>query len=120
MTCILEMNMRTKHLLGSLGLFCAAVAAGPAFAEVGIRDGADQFTDFTSSRTRADVQSELRDANGQGTSVTMRDGDDAHSGAYGVAGSRYSMRTREEVRGELANSDTQPQGTIRDGLYFGD
>ena len=112
--------MNTKRLLGPLGLCCAIITAGSAFAEVGIRDGADQFSEFKSSRSRADVHSELNSANGQGTSVTMRDGEDSTLGAYGVAGSRYSMRTREETRAELTNAGTQTRGSIRDALYFGD
>ncbi|OGB25103.1 MAG: hypothetical protein A3I66_23020 [Burkholderiales bacterium RIFCSPLOWO2_02_FULL_57_36] len=113
--------MDMKHLLGSVGLLCAAATAGSVFAEVGIRDGADPFSNFTSTRTRADVQSELGNAKGQGTAITMRDGDEEKNlGAYGVAGSRYSTLTREEVRSELARSGRHPQGDRRDSLYFGD
>ncbi len=112
--------MNTTHLLGSLGLLCAATAASPIFAEVGIRDGADQFGEFKSARTRADVQTELRNANGEGTSVTVRDGDEKRAGAYGVAGSRYSIRTRDEVRSELKESGMRSRHDIRDKLYFGD
>lgn len=112
--------MNTKHLLGSLGLLCAATVAAPVFAEVGIRDGADQFSEFKSAKTRADVQTDLRNANGQGTSVTVRDGDEAKSGAYGVAGSRYSMRTRDEVRADLKNPGMRSRHDIHDNLYFGD
>lgn len=112
--------MNTRHLLGSVGLVCTTVIAGSAFAEVGIRDGADQFSDFRSTATRAEVQRDLYNAKGQGTSISMRDGDDKLQGAHGVAGSRYSALTREEVQAELANSHNQPQGNRLDSLYFGD
>jgi hypothetical protein len=114
------MEMNTKHLLGSVGILCAAVVAGPAFAEAGIRDGADQFSNFNSTRTRADVQAEHANAKGEGTSVSMRDGEDKKTeGAYGVAGSRYSGLTREEVNTELTNSRKGPQRDYRDSIYFG-
>lgn len=112
--------MNTKLLLGSAGLLCAAVVAGPAFAEAGIRDGADQFSNFSSTRTRADVHNDLARAKGEGTSVSIRDGDDMKTeGAYGVAGSRYSGLTREEVNAELANSRKGPRQDFRDSIYFG-
>ena len=112
--------MNTKLLLGSAGLLCAAAVAGPAFAEAGIRDGADQFSNFNSTKTRADVQRDLALAKGEGTSVSIRDGDDMKTkGAYGVAGSRYSGLTREEVNAELANSRKGPQRDYRDSIYFG-
>lgn len=110
--------MNTKRLYGALALLSAAAVASPAFAEAGIRDGADLFNNFTSTKTRSDVQRELAGAKGQGISVSQRDGEDAGPGAYGVAGSRYSIRTREEVRTELTNSPTKPHGP--GSLYFGD
>jgi hypothetical protein len=116
--CLLEIEMKTKRLFGALALLSAAAVASPAFAEAGIRDGADMFSDFTSTKARSEVQRDLTGAKGQGTSVSVRDGEDAGPGAYGVAGSRYSMRTRDEIKGELANSSTKPHDP--GSLYFGD
>ena len=113
--------MNTKYLLGSVGIACATILTGSALAEVTTRDGADQFADFRSSITRADVRSEFARSNGEGTSVSMRDGEDAKApGARGVAGSRYSGLTREEIRTELANSRRQAPGDRLGSIYFGD
>ena len=118
---ILEIEMDTKHLLGSAGLICAVVAAGPAFAEAGIRDGADHFSNLELTRTRADVHREFIDSKGEGTSVSMRDGDEERNlGAYGVAGSRYSRLTRAEVQSELAQSRGPTPGDRTGSIYFGD
>ena len=112
--------MNTKHLIGSVGLICAVVASGSVYAEVGIRDGADHFTNLDLTKSRAEVQSGLRNSRGEGTSISMRDGDDSMTtGAYGVAGSRYSRLTREEVKADLENARKAPRGDWVDSLYFG-
>src|SRR3712207_1005630 len=79
---------------------------GTCIAEVGILDGADPWSGFKSNRSRADVQAEYADAKTQG----LLERGDAERwlpesrmdiGARGPAGSRYSARTRGEVRSEL-------------------
>lgn len=113
--------MKTAQWIGRLAA-CAAVAVGaPALADVGLMDGQDQFRNFESTKSRGEVRSELDAARQQGmlshgdvdTSSAM---DAAPAGARGVAGSRYSERTREDVRAELEEASRMhrdnPQGDI--------
>jgi hypothetical protein len=122
----LEVEMKTRHLIGSLAALAAITAAGSALADLpGIRDGADQFSGFKSNTTRADVQDELRRARADGLAATTRiDGDESDIGAHGVAGSRYSsMRTRDDVRSELKDqswSHSPNTPNMPGSLYFGD
>jgi len=77
----------------------AAVAVGaPAFADVGLIDGQDHFSNFKSTKSRAEVRSELDAARSQG--LLSRGDADAPTvmaiarGAHGVAGSRSYGRSR--------------------------
>jgi hypothetical protein len=122
---ILEMIMNAKHVIGTMGFLCATIA-GSAFAGGGTYGSTNQsgelrtFDEPRLTLARSDVQAELRKASGQGTSASIRDGEDATApGAHGVAGSRYSMMTREEVRTGFSG-DTSHRGSIRDTIYFGD
>lgn len=117
--------MNAKHVAGTMGFLCATIA-GSAFAGAIAYGGTNQsgelrtFDEPRLTLSRSEVQAELRKDSGQGTSVSMRDGEDATApGAYGVAGARYSVITKEEVRAGLSG-DTSHRGSIRDPIYFGD
>ncbi|MDB5821317.1 MAG: hypothetical protein JWR21_21 [Herminiimonas sp.] len=85
--------MKTAAVIRSLAVLAILASAGSASAEVGMRDGSDQFSGFTSSRTRAEVQDEISNGRSQGGSESNRiTRDEANIGAYGAAGSRYSSR----------------------------
>jgi len=56
-----RMNMNTKTILAAVALFAAA---GSTFAQG--NSEFDEFTNFVSTRTRAEVQAELAQANAQG------------------------------------------------------
>ncbi len=109
------MKHSMKTLLAAL---LAAGAAGSAFAAAGYTHPTEGWSPM---RSRAEVVEELREAYANGGSgISMRDGDDAKIGARGPAGSRYSMRTREEVRAELADRDMNDAAAFQKSLYFGD
>lgn len=114
--------MKTSQWITRLAA-CAAVSIGvPALADVGQMDGQDQFRDFESTKSRAEVRSELNSARARGmlshgdvdTTSAM---DAAPAGARGVAGSRYSQRTREEVRAELEESKRLGRDSQRSDIY---
>jgi len=119
----LEIIMKTSQWITRLAA-CAAVAVGaPAFADVGLMDGQDQFgSNIQSTKSRAEVRSELDAARSQGvlshgdtdTSVMM---ESSPIGARGVAGSRYSERTRDEVRAELEEASRMNRDNPRDDIY---
>lgn len=106
--------MNTQRWTARL-LACAAVAAScVAYAQPVFRDGADPFADHKSTRSRAEVRTELEQARAQGWRP-LRDGESwstssmssgssgstGEIGAFGSPGARYSGRTREDVRAEL-------------------
>ena len=98
--------MNAKNLIVAAAIFAAA---GSSFA-----DTTGNFTDFTrvqSSKTRAEVVAELKQAKEQGY-VASRDGADV---VYATAA---TPRTRADVRAEaVAEAKTQKRGTS--SIYFG-
>lgn len=109
--------MKTKHWITRLVALSAMASAGLAFADVGVRDGEDPFRDFKSTKSRAEVRAE-RDA-ARAPAATASDPRAANIGARGVPGSRYSGRTREEVREELRQYREIQKPYSPDDLYFG-
>lgn len=107
--------MKTSHAMTRCLAGVALALSGSAFGDVGMLDGADSFTDFKSSKSRAEVRGELDAARQQGL-LTNRNtnidspGSEASVGARGPAGSRYTARTREEVQQELADHRRTQQG----------
>lgn len=113
--------MSTKHWITKLAAFSVMASASLAFAEVGMRDGEDFFRDFKSTKSRAEVRAELEAARAQSTPRSDRvSASQADIGARGVAGSRYSTRTREEVRQELQQHRQAFQPNSPNDIYFGD
>lgn len=117
--------MKTSVQMG-LAVAAISIVSGSCLAQPGIRDGADQFTDFHPGKTRAQVQQEYLDAKAQGL-LPRGDADrwttDASGmdiGARGPAGSRYQGLTREEVINELREYKRtyNPQDTS--SIYFGE
>lgn len=112
--------MNTSYLKLTLPAALAMLAASQAYADVGILDGADSFRDFQSTKSRAEVRSELKDNRTQAYPVTDGTGfRDLNIGAHGVAGSRYSTRTRDEVKSELREYKQMHQPNSPNDIYFG-
>ena len=112
--------MNTSYLKFTLPAALAVLTASQVHADVGIMDGADSFRDFQSTKSRAEVRSELEDSRTQAYPVTDGTGfRDLNSGARGVAGSRYSTKTREEVNSELREYKRTHQPNSPNDIYFG-
>lgn len=112
--------MKSTSTIKSLAALAMLATAGFASADVGTRDGSDQFSDFRSSRTRAEVQDEIMNGGSQGAAESSRiTSDEANTGAYGVAGSRYSSRPEsKDVGGQATNSNGRPAWNPS-YIYFG-
>jgi len=119
--------MKTARWTATLFAFTLIGVSGSAFAQIGIGDREDYFRDFKSTKSRADVHAD-RDA-GRADVLSKRGGDAWNTsswsasrdniGARGQAGSRYSERTRDDVRDELRNFRTEQQtNTSRDTYYL--
>ncbi|KRB72538.1 DUF4148 domain-containing protein [Noviherbaspirillum sp. Root189] len=112
--------MNTSYSKFTLPAVFAMIAASHVHADVGILDGADSFRDFQSTKSRAEVRSELENDRTQAYPVTDGTGfRDANIGAHGVAGSRYSTKTREEVNSELREYKQLHQSDSPNDIYFG-
>jgi hypothetical protein len=117
--------MKASKWTAGLAAAVALSASGVCIADVGIMDGKDSFTDFRSSKTRAEVQQELLDAKDQGllprggADSWNRDSSSADIGARGPAGSRYQARTREEVMDELRVHRLTHNPSNPSDIYFG-
>ena len=112
--------MKTSYLKLTLTAAFAMIATSHVHADVGILDGADSFRDFQSTKSRAEVRSELENDRAQAYPVTDGTGfRDVNIGAHGVAGSRYSTKTREEVNSELREYKRMHQPNSPDDIYFG-
>jgi len=112
--------MKTQSLKLALPAALALLCAGQVHADVGILDGADDFRNFQSTKSRAEVRAELEADRAAGYQVT--DGTDfpqPNIGAHGVPGSRYSTKTREEVNSELQEYKRTHQPNSPDDIYFG-
>jgi hypothetical protein len=115
-----ELDMNIPHFKFALSAVLAMTAASQVHADVGIMDGADSFRDFQSTKSRAEVRSELENGRAQAYPVTDGTGfNDSKLGAHGVAGSRYSTKTREEVNNELREYQRTHQPGSTNDIYFG-
>ncbi|OWW21953.1 hypothetical protein AYR66_23125 [Noviherbaspirillum denitrificans] len=85
-----------------------------------MRDGEDSFRDFKSTKSRAEVRSELESSrapmnlNSESIGTESRD-----IGVHGMPGSRYTGKTRQEVRDELIQYQKTHKPNSPDDLYFG-
>ncbi|MEO6352040.1 MAG: DUF4148 domain-containing protein [Burkholderiaceae bacterium] len=92
--------MKTRPLIAAVIALSAFATAGSALA-----DRPSEEPIAVSTKSRAEVRAELDQARAEGL-LMYGDRDDLSNwsrpgmGAYGVAGSRYSVRTRDEVRAE--------------------
>jgi len=112
--------MNTMRCISRITALSVLAVSGIAVADVGMRDGEDFFRDFKSTKSRAEVRSELDSArstmsvNSDRVSAEGRD-----SGVRGVPGSRYSGKTREEVRDELIQHRKTHHPDPTKDIYFG-
>jgi hypothetical protein len=111
----LEIQMETTSVIKSLAVMAMLATAAAVSAEVGVKDGTDQFSGFTSSRTRAEVQDEIGNARTQGDTESNRmNGGKEEIGAYGASGSRFSSRP------ERVEVDASRRPLNSTNIYFGD
>lgn len=91
--------MKTRPLIAAVIALSAIAFVGPTFA-----DRASEEPVASSTKSRAEVRAELEQARKDGLLMHFGDGryidEWSRPGAHGVAGSRYSGLTREEVRAE--------------------
>ena len=91
--------MKTRLLIAAVIALSAITTVGSAFAD---RPTEDPIA--VSTKTRAEVRAELEQARASGMLMSDRlyggEWTRRDMGAAGVAGSRYSSRTREEVKAE--------------------
>lgn len=89
--------MKTRKLIAVVIALSAFATGGLAFADQRSEDPI-----ASSSKSRAEVMAEFEKARAEGMLMQEGGRDDlnAWTGAHGVAGSRYSSLTREEVRAE--------------------
>ena len=92
--------MKTRPLIAAVIALSAFATAGSAFA-----DRPSDGPIAVSTKSRAEVRAELDEARAAGLLMYGERGElnswsRPGMGAYGVAGSRYSGRTREEVKAE--------------------
>lgn len=113
--------MKTRQWISGMAALSAMLVAGTSIAAPGMRDGEDFFRDFKSTKSRAEVQNEMAAARAQPMQRSDRIiASDRDVGARGVAGSRYSGRTSDEVRNDLIQHQRTNNPYSPDYLYFGE
>ncbi|WP_420474559.1 DUF4148 domain-containing protein [Noviherbaspirillum sp. ST9] len=106
--------MKTTRCISRITAISVLAVSGVAVAEVGMRDGEDFFRDFKSLKSRAEVRAELEPARAPST-MTSSGG----SGVMGVSGSRYTGKSRDEVREELIQHRKTYEPNSPKDIYFG-
>lgn len=106
--------MKTTRCISRITALSVLAVSGIAVADVGMRDGEDFFRDFKSTKSRAEVRAEMEPARAPSTMTSSGD-----SGVKGVSGSRYSGKTREEVRDELIQHRKTHDPYSPKDIYFG-
>ncbi|MDB5842051.1 MAG: hypothetical protein JWQ23_4003 [Herminiimonas sp.] len=101
--------MNAKQLIAAFAVLTAAGSASAQFTEHVAPDA-----NFVSTKTRAQVISELNQAYAEGTLVTV---DGAN---YPSLRPAPSSRTREVVRAEVLQAPRNVGGRVNGDLYFGD
>ena len=88
--------MKTRHLIAAMIALSAITVGGSTFAD---RPTDDPIA--VSGKTRSEVRAEFEKARADGSLMNSGEyGYKSERGAAGVAGSRYSGLTREEVKAE--------------------
>ncbi|WP_088707471.1 DUF4148 domain-containing protein [Noviherbaspirillum denitrificans] len=106
--------MKTTRCISRItGLSLLAFSAA-AVADVGMRDGEDFFRDFKSTKSRAEVRAEMEPTRAPTAMTSSGD-----SGVMGVSGSRYSGKTRDDVRDELIQHRKTHDPYSPNDIYFG-
>lgn len=111
--------MKTRQWISGMVALSALLVAGTSFAGPEMRDGEDLFSDFKSTKSRAEVRSEMEAVRAQSVQRSDRIASDRDIGARGVAGARYSGRTRDQVHDELIQHQKTNNPYSPDYLYFG-
>ncbi|WP_420474558.1 DUF4148 domain-containing protein [Noviherbaspirillum sp. ST9] len=114
--------MKTTRCISRITALSVLAVSGIAVADVGMSDGSDFFRDFKSTKSRAEVRAELDAARGQSSLNSDRisaDSYDSASGVRGMPGSRYTGKTRQEVRDELIQYRKTHDSSSPSDLYFG-
>ena len=112
--------MNTTRCISRITAISVLAVSGIAVADVGMRDGEDSFRDFKSTKSRAEVQAEMESARSSGSLNSDRiSADGRDSGVRGVPGSRYSGKTRQEVRDELIQHRKTQNPISPNDIYFG-
>ena len=112
--------MNTTRCISRITALSVLAVSSIAVADVGMRDGDDAFRDFKSTKSRAEVRAELESARAPASLNSDRiSGEGRDSGVRGVPGSRYSGKTREEVRDELIQHRKAQDPNSPNGIYFG-
>jgi hypothetical protein len=114
--------MKTSQWITRL-VACGAIAAsGSVFADVGLIDGQSDFSGLHSTKSRAEVRDDLTAARSNGSlsngDVETWSASDSNIGARGPAGSRYSMRTRDDVRSDLTEYQRSNTEKTPSDIYF--
>lgn len=123
--------MNTRTWITAVAALGAIAMGGLSHAQSSMPNGEipETINDTGTSLSRAEVRAELNAARAQGitgTDVDTIDGGsatfasrDGAAGAFGPAGSRYSGRTKEEVRNEM-NEYWSRKGRLptNDDLYI--
>ncbi len=97
--------MNAKQLIAVVALF---TAAGSTFAQS--RESVAPDANFTATKSRAEVNTELAQARANG-SLTFR------NDTYPVTATKPSVRSRAEVRSEVMPSTTNNK--VTSDIYFG-
>jgi hypothetical protein len=113
--------MKTIRCISRITALSVLAVSGVAIADVGMRDGEDFFRDFKSTKSRAEVRAEMMESARTPSTVNRESmsSSSGSSGVLGVSGSRYSGKTREEVRDELIQHRKTHDPYSTKDLYFG-
>lgn len=112
--------MNTTRCISRITALSVLAVSSIAVADVGMRDGEDFFRDFKSTKSRAEVRAEMessRVTSNLNSSSISAEGQE--SGVRGMPGSRYTGKTREEVREELIQHRKTYEPNSPNDIYFG-
>ena len=112
--------MKTTRCIARITALSVIAVSGIAVADVVMRYGEDFFRDFKSTKSRAEVRAELESTRTPTNVNSNRISEETwDSGVRGMPGSRYSGKTRQEVRDELIQYRKTHDPNSPQDLYFG-
>lgn len=113
--------MNITRSISRIAALSIVAVSSIAVADVGMQDGADQFKDFKSTKSRAEVQAETNAAraNGPQNNGSINSSASEIGGVRGVPGARYSGKTREEVYEEMIQYKKTHDPYSTKDIYFG-